>query len=464
MSPIVFRNVRLGATGPTADLLAVEGRIEAAGAGLRVPSGTTEVDGAGLVLAPGLVDIHVHLREPGQEDKETIATGTRAAAAGGFTAVACMPNTVPPLDDASRVRWVAQCARDTACCRVHPVGAVTVGQAGERLTEFLELRDAGAVAVSDDGRPVVNADLFRRALEYARHCGFPVIAHEEDLQLRGRGCMNEGYTSTRLGLKGIPNAAEAVMVRRDVELAALTRGRLHVAHVSCAESVEALRDAKARGLAVTGETAPHYVALTDEAVGWYDTNAKMNPPLRAPRDRDAVIEALRDCTLDCLATDHAPHTPSEKAVEFDQAPMGVVGLETALGVTLKYLVEPGHLALERALELWTAAPRRVLGLPELRLEAGYPADLVLLDPEVEWTVDPAAFFTKGRNTPFAGMRLRGRALLTLCGGRVTHLDPGAQWRVSGEGGAGASAAGPQRVTGAGRAAAGSRLARAAGTS
>jgi dihydroorotase len=447
MSGIVIKNVQVcGGEPRPVDVVVSAGEIQFVGPSAPRQGGPhTVVDGAGLVLAPGLVDIHVHLREPGQEDKETIATGTRAAAAGGFTAVACMPNTVPPLDDASRVRWVADRARETAYCRVHPLGAVTVGQEGERLTEFIELRQAGAVGVSDDGRPVMNADLFRRALEYAQHAGFPVVAHEEDLSLRGKGCMNEGYTSTRLGLKGIPNAAESVMVRRDVELAALTGGRLHIAHVSCRESIEAVRDAKARGLRVTAESAPHYFSLTDEAVGEFDTNAKMNPPLRSAADRDAVIAAIADGTLDCLATDHAPHTPSEKAVEFDQAPMGVVGLETALGLTITHLVEPGHIRLERALELWTDAPRRVLGLPPVLVARGNAADLVLLDPDAEWLVKPDTFHSKGRNTPFAGARLKGRVAVTICGGRVTHVDPDAGWRVtSGEGAGSAQVQGAER--------------------
>jgi dihydroorotase len=285
------------------------------------------------------------------------------------------------------------------------------------------LRNAGAVALSDDGRPVAKAAVMRRALEYARHAGLPIVCHEEDPTLKGEGVMNEGFTATRLGLRGIPNAAESLMARRDVELAALTGGRVHLAHLSCAESLEALRDARRRGLAVTGETCPHYWTLTDEAVGEYDTNAKMNPPLRSAADRDAVVAALADGTLDCLATDHAPHTADEKRAPFDQAPDGIVGLETALALTLTFLVAPGHLTLTRALELWTDEPRRVFGLRPVRLEPGDPADLALIDPGAEWTVDPERFQSKGRNTPFAGWRLRGRALATVCGGRLTHVDP-----------------------------------------
>jgi dihydroorotase len=269
----------------------------------------------------------------------------------------------------------------------------------------------------------MSAAIMRRALEHARHAGLPIVCHEEDLTLRGEGQMNEGRTATRLGLRGIPAAAESVMVRRDVELAALTGGRAHLAHLSCAESLDALRDARARGIPVTGETCPHYWTLTEEAVGQYDTLAKMNPPLRTELHRLAVIDAIRDGTIDCLATDHAPHTEDEKNQPFDQAPFGIVGLETALALTITHLVEPGHIPLARALELWTVAPRRVFGLPEVRIEAGYPADLVLIDPGAAWTVEPSAFHSKGRNTPFAGARLMGRALATICDGEITHLDP-----------------------------------------
>jgi dihydroorotase len=376
------------------------------------------VDAGGAVLAPGLVDLHVHLREPGQSAKETIETGARAAAAGGFTAVACMPNTVPVVDDAGWVQWVLERARGAAC-RVHPIAALTVGQKGEQLTEGLALAAAGAVALSDDGRPVMSAAIMRHALEYASHSRLPIICHEEDLTLRGEGVMNEGFTATRLGLRGIPAAAESVMVRRDVELAAETAGRVHLAHLSTEASFAGLRDAKARGLRVSGETCPHYWILTDEAVADYDTRAKMNPPLRSERDREATIEAITDGTIDCLVTDHAPHTEEEKRQPFDRAPFGIVGLETALALTLTGLVRPGHLTLERALELWTDAPRRLFSLPAVRLEPGFPADLVLVDPELEWTVDAAHFASKGRSTPFDGWRLNGRAIATFCRGELT---------------------------------------------
>jgi dihydroorotase len=421
MRPItLIRGARHWRTGARVDLGIREGRI-VEDPGQREAGSVIEA--GGLLVAPGLVDLHVHLREPGSSAKETIATGTRAAAAGGFTAVCCMPNTNPVLDDPVQVEWVRERAAAVAHCRVHPIGAVTMGQKGEQLAPAMALRRAGAVALSDDGRPVASAAIMRRALEYARHAALPIVCHEEDPALRGEGQMNEGLTATRLGLRGIPNVAESVLARRDVELAALTGGRVHLAHLSCAESLAALRDAKRRGLPVTGETCPHYWTLTDEAVGEYDTHAKINPPLRSAADRDAIVAAIADGTLDCLATDHAPHTADEKRAPFDQAPFGIVGLETALALTLTFLVKPGHLTLARALELWTDAPRRVFGLRPVGLLPGDAADLVLLDPDAEWTVDPERFQSKGRNTPFAGWRLTGRALATVCGGRLTHLDP-----------------------------------------
>ena len=415
----VIRNARHWRTGERIDLAFDRGVILASA----LKDAARVIDARGLVLAPGLVDLHVHLREPGQASKETIERGTRAAAAGGFTAVACMPNTEPVLDSPAWIEWVRARAEAAGYCRVHPIGAVTMGQKGEQLTEFLALKSAGAVALSDDGRPVMSAAVMRRALEHARAAGLPIVCHEEDSTLKGDGVMNEGAVATRLGLRGIPAAAESVMARRDVELAALTGGRTHLAHLSCAESLDALRDARARGLPVTGETCPHYWTLTEEAVGGYDTHAKMNPPLRSEYHRAAVIDAIRDGTIDCLVTDHAPHTEDDKRQPFDQAPFGIVGLETALALTVTYLVGSGHITLTRALELWSEAPRRVFNLPEVRLEAGYPADLVLIDAETAWTVEPSAFHSKGRNTPFAGVRLNGRALATICDGEITHLDP-----------------------------------------
>ena len=414
-----IRNARHWRTGLSLDVALENGRIAAVEAGAGEPSGDA-FDAQGATLAPGLVDLHVHLREPGQSSKETIETGTRSAAAGGFTAVACMPNTSPAVDNPAWVGWILARAAEQGRCRVHPIAAVTMGQRGEQLAELAALKEAGAVAFSDDGFPIVSAETMRRALEYARPLGLPIVCHEEDPTLRGRGHMNEGPTAARLGIRGIPWAAESVMVRRDCDLAELTGGRVHFAHLSCAASFEALRDGKRRGLAVTGETCPHYWMLTDEAVGEYDTAAKMNPPLRSERDRQATIEAIADGTVDCFVTDHAPHTIEDKRQPFDQAPFGIVGLETAFGLTVTGLVRPGVITLERAIELWTEAPRRVFGLPEVKIEAGFPADLVLLEPEAEWSVDPERFFSKGRNTPFAGRRLQGRVRATWCAGELTY--------------------------------------------
>ena len=401
------------------DLLVIDGVTAARGPAAHRHAAAARaqvVDLAGAVLAPGLVDAHVHLREPGQSDKETIATGTAAAVAGGFTSVACMPNTRPSLDEPARVVWVLERARQTGLARVHPVAAITLGLAGERLTDLAALVEAGAVAFSDDGRPVTDSGLMRHALEYARDLDRPLITHAEDLALRGEGVMHEGEVAARLGLAGIPAACEVVAVQRDLELAALTGARLHVAHASAQGSVDALRAARARGVAATGETAPHYIALTDEAVGDYDTNAKMNPPLRAAADREAMIVGLVDGTLTVLATDHAPHTPFEKQGDFAAAPFGVVGLETALGVALAHLVAPGRMSLLAMLAAFTVAPRALLGLPD-PLTVGNEADLVAFDPDVSWVVDPSRFRSKGRNTPFAGHTLQGRVLATWVAGR-----------------------------------------------
>jgi dihydroorotase len=415
----VFRDVIHWRTGERVSVVVADGVVVSLDG--RDAAGAREIAAPGAVLAPGLVDLHVHLREPGQSAKETIASGTRAAAAGGFTAVACMPNTAPPVDSTAWVEWVRHRADAAGHCRVHPIAAVTMGQKGEQLAPMQAMAAAGAVAFSDDGSPVADAGIMRRALEYARNTGLPIVCHEEDPALKADGVMNEGFTATRLGLRGIPNAAESVMCRRDVELAELTGGRVHLAHLSTAQGFDALRDAKRRGLPVTGETCPHYWVLTDEAIGDYDTHAKMNPPLRSDADREACIAAIVDGTIDCFVTDHAPHTTDEKSRPFAEAPFGIVGLETALALTLTFLVRPGRLSLARALELWTGAPRRVFGLPEVGLAPGSPADLVLIDPEAEWTVDPSRFHSQGRNTPFAGWSLHGRVLATMLGGRLTHV-------------------------------------------
>jgi dihydroorotase len=401
------------------DLLLADGRVEAAGTRLRA-AGAEVLDVSGLVVCPGFIDAHTHLREPGQEDKETIATGTRAAAAGGFTAVCAMPNTVPVNDQAGITRAVLDRARAEGLVRVYPIGAISKGSRGEELAEYGDLRDAGCVAVSDDGRPVASARLMRRALEYARSFGLTVIDHCEDPTLSEGTAMNEGPVATLLGLRGAPAAAEAMVVERDLLLAELTEGRVHIAHLSAERSVDAVRHGKARGVRVSAEATPHHLLLTDEAVreSVYDTSTKMNPPLRSAADRDALQEGLRDGTIDCIATDHAPHTVDDKRVEFDQAAFGVVGLETAVPLCLDRLVGAGVIDLPRLVALLSTGPAQVLGLPGGTLDPGAPADVTVLDLTRRVKVDPARFESKGRNTPFAGWTLKGAPALTIVAGRV----------------------------------------------
>ena len=419
---ILFQGARLldpaSGTDQVGDLLVEGGRIAGVGR-IPPPPGARVVECQGLWLAPGLVDLHVHLREPGQEYKETIATGTRAAAAGGFTAVAAMPNTTPPNDNAAVTRFILQRAQEAGCCRVLPVAAITKGQQGRELTEFGDLLAAGAVAFSDDGLPVADPAVMRMAMEYAAGLGALIISHSEEPALSQGGCMNEGAVSVRLGLRGIPAQAEVVAVFRDCALAELTGCRLHIAHVSTAGAVEVVRRAKERGVKVTAETAPHYFSLTEEAVEGYDTNAKMNPPLRTEEDRQAVIQGLRDGTLDCIATDHAPHSSLEKECAFEVAANGIVGLETALPLTLE-LVREGHLSPLQAMALLSTGPASVLGMEPGRLAPGAPADLVLMDPDREFLLTPEALHSKGKNSPFLGRRLKGRAVMTLLAGRPVH--------------------------------------------
>ena len=374
------------------------------------------IDASGKIVVPGLIDMHVHLREPGHEYKETIESGCRAAVHGGFTAICPMPNTDPVNDNAAITAYILKKAQEANTARVYPVAAISKGLEGKGLCEYGELKDAGAVALSDDGRPVMNSQLMRRALEYAKGFGMLVISHCEDLELAGNGVMNEGAFATRMGLPGIPNAAESVMVMRDIALCELTRSRLHIAHVSTKESVEAIRAAKKRGAAVTAETAPHYFTLTEDAVGEYDTHAKMNPPLRSAQDREAVLEGLADGTLDVIATDHAPHSSLEKEVEFDHAANGIIGLETSLSLSLR-LVEKGILSLSSLVEKMATNPARILGL-EKSLAPGSVADITLIDPDFGYMADAGKFQSRSRNTPFDGWEMKGRAILTMVGGVV----------------------------------------------
>jgi dihydroorotase len=377
------------------------------------------IDAHGLLVVPGLIDIHTHLREPGYEYKESIESGSAAAVAGGFTAIACMANTNPVNDDAAVTEYILDKARAVGLVQVFPIGAISVGLAGERLAEIGELNQAGVVGISDDGKSVMNSQLMRRALEYAGMFGLPVISHCEDTQLAAHGVMHEGRVSTELGLRGIPAQAEDIMVARDIALAELTGGRLHIAHVSTAGAVRLVHDAKARGLRVTAEVTPHHLFLTDEAVRGYDPNTKMYPPLRTTADIEALRQALRDGTIDAIATDHAPHDLADKEVEFDQAPVGIIGLETSLPLTLR-LVNEGVLTLTDAIAKLTWGPSQVLRLAKGTLQVGADADVTLIDSQTEYVVDRREFRSKSRNSPFHGWTLKGRAVMTLCAGRVVY--------------------------------------------
>lgn len=433
---ILFRNARIidpaSGTDAVLDLLVEEGRIKQIGRGIPDPGGPAPRGGgqgpssageviecSGKLLVPGLFDMHCHLREPGFEYKETIESGSRAGAAGGYTSLVCMANTQPVNDNRSITDFILRQAREGASTHVFPVGAVTKDLKGDSLAEIGELKDAGVVALSDDGKPVTNSGLYRRALEYARGFGLPVISHCEDPALSGRGVMNEGRVSTSLGLRGIPNAAEEVMVLRDIALAELTGSALHVAHVSTAGSVRAIREAKGRGVNVTAETAPHYFTLTDEAVRGFDTHTKMSPPLRTAKDVAAVIQGLKDGTVDAIATDHAPQSAIEKDVEFDYAANGIIGLETSLPLTLR-LVQEGHLTLGQAIEKLTVGPARILGVEKGKIARGGDADLTLIDLEREQTIEVSRFQSKSRNSPFQGWRLKGFAALTMTAGKIVY--------------------------------------------
>ena len=402
-----------------ADVVIEDGKIIAiANVGETAASGAETIDVRGKLVTPGLLDIHVHLREPGQEYKEDIESGTRAAAAGGFTRVCCMPNTVPAIDTAAVVRQIIERAAQVGSARVHPIGAVTRDLQGDQLTEMAELKAAGAVAISDDAFPLQNAETVRRAMEYCAMLGLPLLTHNEDKQLTFKGAMNEGYMATVLGVPGMPRVAEDIAVARNIMLSKLTGCRLHLLHISTAGTVELLRRAKAEGIPVTGEACPHHWTLTDAACANYNTDAKMNPPLRTPEDCDAVKAGLADGTIDCIVTDHAPHADYEKEVEFDAAPFGILGLETSFPLTYTTLVKTGILTLSQAIAKMTSEPARVLGLPDGvgTLKPGAEADVAVFDLEQVWTIDRNKVQSKSKNTPYHGHEVQGKAIFTIVGG------------------------------------------------
>ncbi|MBH0205812.1 MAG: dihydroorotase [Nitrospira sp.] len=399
------------------DVLIDQGKVLAVGPNLQAPAGSTMIEAKDRLVLPGFVDLHVHFREPGFEYKETIQSGSAAAVAGGFTTVCCMPNTNPVNDNQAVTEFILERSRIAGLANVWPVGAITKGSEGKELAEIGDLRRSGCVAISDDGRPVMNSLVMRRAMEYALAFDLTVVDHCEDLHLAEGGCMNEGLVSTELGLPGIPSAAEDVMVARNLSLSELTGARLHLAHISTAGSVRMVREAKARGIKVTAEACPHHFTLTEEVVRGYNTHAKMNPPLRTWDDVRAIKEGLRDGTIDVIATDHAPHATQEKQQDFTEAPFGIVGLETALSLTLG-LVEEGVMSLEQAVEKLTSSPAAAFGLKKGTLAVGADADVTIVDQLAEWVVDPGKFRSKSRNTPFVGWKVKGRVLTTIVGGRV----------------------------------------------
>ena len=417
---LILKNGRLldPSTGrdQVGDLVITEDRIRSLGTEIAV-EGPGTLDCAGLVVCPGFIDLHVHLREPGFEYKETIESGTQAAVAGGFTAVCAMPNTRPVNDSAGTTALLIARARELGSARVYPIGAISEGSRGESLAAIGDMHRAGVVGISDDGRPVMNAQILRRAMEYASMFGLPVIEHAEDLHLSAGGSMHEGAAALRLGLRGISGASEDTMVARDILLAEECGGHIHIAHLSTAGSVRLVREAKARGVRVTAEVTPHHLTLIDEDVRDYDANFKMNPPLRTREDREAVLAGLADGTIDVIATDHAPHAAHEKQQEFNRAPFGIIGLETALPLVLR-LVDAGRISLARMVEALSCRPAAIFGLPGGTLEPGAVADITVFDPEQRWVCDPAQSKSKSRNTPFAGWEFKGRAVYTLVGGRV----------------------------------------------
>ncbi len=401
-----------------ADVWLARGRVLAIGEGYE--EADVVIDARGMIVCPGLIDVHVHLREPGNEEDETIATGAKAALAGGCTSVACMPNTRPAIDSQGMAEFVVLQARRAGFANVYPVGAVSKGRNGEELAELGQLVAGGAVAFTDDGAPVASASLMRRALQYSKMFDRCIMQHCQVLELTTGGVMNEGFESMKLGLGGMPAAAEDIMVARDIRLAEITGGRLHIQHISTERAVELVKEGKRRGVNVTAEACPHHFTLTDENLRTFDSNYKMNPPLRTQADVDAVIGGLRDGTIDLLATDHAPHSPEKKMRELDQAPFGIVGLEALIPITVYGLIEPGHLTWPEAIRKLTVEPAKLLGIPKGTLRPGADADVTIIDPSTPWTIDPAAFHSKSRNTPYGGWEVRGRAHTVLVSGEVRH--------------------------------------------
>jgi dihydroorotase len=423
MSTTIMRNGRVidpaNKRDEVIDLAIVDGKISGKVESGKRKTEIEEIDAKGLIVAPGLIDMHVHLREPGFSHKETIESGGRAAAAGGFTTIVCMPNTLPVADTPSTIAWIKDRAAEMACVNVLPTGAISKNLGGEELAPVGSLAQAGVVAITDDGHCIQNHELMRRAVEYARMVGLPVLDHCQDYSLVGHGLVHEGYWSTLLGLPGWPAAGEEAIVMRNILLAELCDHHVHCQHVSSAGSVRLIREARARGIKISGEVCPHHIALTDEAIQNFDTNYKMNPPLRSQQDVDALLDGIADGTLSILASDHAPHADFEKEVEFDAAPFGIVGLETELGLFLDFLVHKHRkIDIVRLIEMYTVEPARLLKLGAGTLSIGAEADITLIDPEMEWTVDIANFQSRSRNSPFDGWKLKGRAVRTIVGGQT----------------------------------------------